>query len=60
MFAYINRKFSSREIERACKTDIRFMWLLGGEPAPIDYLYNSTPALWSIDGEVYEFDWWNE
>ena len=36
VFAYINRKFSSREIERACKTDIRFMWLLGGEPAPSD------------------------
>ena len=28
--------------------------------APIDYLYNSTPALWSIDGEIHEFDWWNE
>ena len=28
IFAYMNRKFSSREIESACKTDIRFMWLL--------------------------------
>ena len=36
VFAYINRKFSSREIEKVCKTDIRFMWLLGGEPAPSD------------------------
>ena len=36
VFAYINRKFSSREIEKACKTDIRFMWLLDGEPAPSD------------------------
>ena len=34
IFAYMNRKFSSREIESACKTDIRFMWLLNGEPAP--------------------------
>ena len=36
VFAYMNRKFSSREIEAACKTDIRFMWLLNGEPAPSD------------------------
>ena len=36
VFAFMNRLFSSREIERACKTDIRFMWLLDGEPAPSD------------------------
>lgn len=36
VFAYMNGKFSSREIEEACKTDIRFMWLLNGEPAPSD------------------------
>ena len=36
VFAYMNRIFASREIERACKTDIRFMWLLDGEPAPSD------------------------
>ena len=36
VFAYMNRKFSSREIEGLCKTDIRFMWLLNGEPAPSD------------------------
>ena len=34
VFAYMNGIFSSREIEKACKTDIRFMWLLNGEPAP--------------------------
>ena len=34
VLAYINRKFSSREIEEACLTDIRFMWILNGEPAP--------------------------
>ena len=28
IFAYMNGIFSSREIEQACKTDIRFMWLL--------------------------------
>ena len=36
VFAYMNRKFSSRDIERLCKTDIRFMWILNGEPAPSD------------------------
>ena len=36
IFAYMNRIYSSREIEKACKTDIRFMWLLNGEPAPSD------------------------
>ena len=36
VFAYMNGIFSSREIEKACKTDIRFMWLLNGEPAPSD------------------------
>ena len=36
IFAYMNGIFSSREIEQACKTDIRFMWLLNGEPAPSD------------------------
>ena len=34
VFAYMSRKFSSREIESLCKTDIRFMWLLNGEPSP--------------------------
>ena len=36
VFAYMNRKYSSRDIESLCKTDIRFMWLLSGESAPSD------------------------
>ena len=36
VFAYMNGIFSSRRIEEACKTDIRFMWLLNGEPTPSD------------------------
>ncbi len=36
VFAYMCGIYSSREIESACKTDIRFMWLLNGEPAPSD------------------------
>lgn len=34
VFGYMNRKYSSRQIEDACRTDIRFLWILGGEPAP--------------------------
>ena len=26
--------YSGREIAKACATDIRFMWLLNGEPPP--------------------------
>lgn len=36
VYAYIRGIYSSREIEEGCKTDIRFMWLLNGEPAPSD------------------------
>ena len=31
VFAYMNGIYSSRAIEHACKTDIRFMWLLQGQ-----------------------------
>ena len=34
VYAYMRRLYSSRQIEEACKTDIRFMWILGMEPAP--------------------------
>ena len=34
VFGYMERKFSSYAIEKACHTDIRFMWLLEGEPTP--------------------------
>ena len=34
VFAYMNGIYSSRAIEHACKTDIRFMWLLQGQSAP--------------------------
>lgn len=34
VFAYMNGIYSSRDIEKACKTDIRFMWILQNEPAP--------------------------
>lgn len=58
VFGYMNRKYSSREIERACKTDIRFMWLLNGEPAPSDSTITRFQRghLWEvIEGLFYQF-----
>ena len=34
VYGYIRRLFSSRKIEEACRTDIRFMWILGMEEPP--------------------------
>ena len=34
VYGYMRRLYSSRQIEEACKTDIRFMWILDMEEAP--------------------------
>ena len=34
IYGYICRLYSSREIERVCRRDICFIWLLNGEPVP--------------------------
>lgn len=34
VYAYMNNIYSSRKIERACRRDINFMWLLEGRKAP--------------------------
>ena len=34
VFAYMNGIYSSRDIESACRHDIRFMWILQNEPVP--------------------------
>lgn len=34
IYAAMNRIYSSRDIESACKRDINFMYLLDGAPAP--------------------------
>ena len=34
VFAYMNGIYSSRDIETACRYDIRFMWILQNEPVP--------------------------
>ena len=34
IYGYMNKLYSSRDIERACNRDINFMWLLQGQKAP--------------------------
>lgn len=34
VYGYMQRKYSTRQIEEACRTDIRFMWILQGEATP--------------------------
>ena len=34
VYGYMRHLYSSREIEEACRTDIRFMWILGPADAP--------------------------
>ena len=34
VYAYMEKIYSTREIEKACRRDINFMWLLAGEEAP--------------------------
>ena len=33
-YAYMDEKYSSRKVQKACERDINFMWLLAGNPAP--------------------------
>ena len=33
-YAYMEEKYSSRKIQKACERDINFMWLLAGNAAP--------------------------
>lgn len=34
VFAYLNRKYSARDIEELCRYDLRFRWLLDNKKAP--------------------------
>ena len=34
VYGYMKQLYSGRDIAEACKTDVRFMWLLNGETAP--------------------------
>ena len=58
VFGYMERKFSSYAIEKACRTDIRFMWLLQGEPVPsVSTLkrFQSERLGEAIEGLFYQF-----
>ena len=58
VFGYMERKFSSYAIEKACRTDIRFMWLLAGEPAPSVATikrFQSEKLSEAIEGLFYQF-----
>ena len=52
VLGYMDGKYSSRKIEKACLTDTRFMWLLGGKRAP-DHTRISR-FLQRISGEILE------
>ena len=48
VFAYMNGIYSSREIEKACGNDIRFIWILQNSPVPdhatIAHFQNERPV----------------
>lgn len=52
VLGYMEGKYSTRKIENACRTDTRFMWILGGKPAP-DHTRISR-FLQRISGEILE------
>ena len=52
VLGYMEGKYSTRKIEKACRTDTRFMWLLGGKPVP-DHTRISR-FLQRISGDILE------
>ena len=52
VLGYMEGKYSTRKIESACRTDTRFMWILGGKPVP-DHTRISR-FLQRISGEILE------
>ena len=58
VFGYMEHLYSGRDIEKACKTDIRFMWLLSGEPAPSHATisrFQDERLTEAIEGLFYQF-----
>ena len=58
VYGYMNRMYSGRDIAQACKTDIRFMWLLNGEPAPSHATisrFEDEKLSEAIEGLFYQF-----
>ena len=61
VYAYMNRSFSSREIQRLCQRDIHFIWLLHGYPAPSHHTINRFRKHHLSDGVMEDlFDQWIE
>ena len=61
VYAYMNRAFSSREIQRLCQRDIHFIWLLNGYPAPSHHTINRFRKHHLSDGILEDlFDQWIE
>ena len=61
VYAYMNRAFSSREIQRLCQRDIHFIWLLNGYPAPSHHTINRFRKHHLSDGVMEDlFDQWIE
>ena len=58
VFGFMEHLYSGREIAKACKTDIRFMWLLNGEPAPSHATisrFEDEKLSEAIEGLFYQF-----
>ena len=58
VFGYMEHLYSGRDIEKACKTDIRFMWLLNGEPVPSHATisrFQDERLTEAIEGLFYQF-----
>ena len=58
VFGYMEHLYSGREIAKACKTDIRFMWLLNGEVAPSHATisrFQEEKLAGAIEGLFYQF-----
>jgi len=58
VFGCIEHLYSGRDIAKACKTDIRFMWLLSGEPVPSHATisrFQDEKLSGAIEGLFYQF-----
>lgn len=58
VYGYMNKLYSSRDIEEACRKRIDFMWLLDGEPAPDHSTisrFRSGRAREAIEGLFYQY-----
>lgn len=58
VYGYVNKLYSSRDIEEACRKRIDFMWLLDGEPAPDHSTisrFRSGRAREAIEGLFYQY-----